>query len=185
MKIINYLFYLFIFSFINSLIADEIVTPIETAQRYLNADLVIIGTVLSIDTHIVNEIVTIESESLKTKNRSLIDFYYTKIDSVIKGHYEDSIIIIQSNSYSDNIEKIKFKNVNSNGDSTFEAEISLSYGSKGGVDLIKQEGKYIILVKTNNGIFASILCYSFSNEMLQFFNRVSKEGIKFLLPPSK
>lgn len=162
--------------------AGEIVSPFDAAQRYLNADLVLVGKVISIEVNIIEDSVTQNNDGWQYYHRKLLDIYNVKIDSILKGSYSDSVIMIQSQPYSENEEKSKFANIDSIGDSIFISEISYNNGYRGGSDLISTPGTYIILLNRIEGRYISILANNFVKNTLMFFRKVQKEGDEFLKP---
>ncbi len=183
---VNYYYKYFIISLTLALYyiseAGEIVSPLDAAQRYLNADLVLVGKVISIEVKIIKDSVTHNEDGWQYYHRELVDIYNVKIDSILKGSYSDSLIMIQSQPYSGHEEKSKFANIDSSGDSIFISEVMYNPGYRGGSDLISTPGIYIILLNKVEDRYISILANNFVKNNLMFFRKVQNEGAEFLKP---
>ena len=181
---VHFYYKYFIISFILTLYsiseAVEIVSPFDAAQRYLNADLVLVGKVISIEVKIIEDSVTQNEDGWQYHHRKLLDIYNVRIDSILKGSYSDSLIMIQSQPYSEHEEKSKFAKIDSLGDSIFISEISYNYGYRGGSDLISTPGMYIIILNKVGCSYISILANNFEKNTLMFFREIQKEGAEFL-----
>ncbi len=90
--------------------------------------------------------------------------------------------MIQSQAYSNHMEKSKFLEIDSIGDSISVSELTYSTGYRGGSDIVPSPGTYIILAKEVNGKYISLLTNNFSSDTILFFKKVQNEGIKFLQP---
>ena len=159
----------------------EIVGPGTIASRYLKADLVIIGNVISIKTETIKENRRILKDGWTRIDRILVDVYTVQIDSVLKGASKDSVIIIQSNPFSDGDSRIKFDKVNEDGDSIFIQSWGIGPGYRGGADLIHKIGKHIVLIKFDNEKNISTLSLEFDKNHLAFLRRVDEEGMDALI----
>ena len=166
--------------------AAEIISPHEIANRYLNADLVIMGKVISIKTEIIKEKETILKDGWINVEKTLIDIYTVMIDSVLKGTNIDSMIVIQSNPFPDNEHKGKFEKMNESGDSLFSVALQVSDGYRGRADLINKEGKYIILIKFENKMNISTLSMEVTKSNLKFLKKIKDKGLDavILKPPN-
>ena len=185
-NMVNFRYKYFIIYFtlilISALEAVEIVSPLDAAQRYLNADLVLVGKVLSIEVKIIKDSVTQNGDGWQYEHRKLLDIYNVKIDSILKGSYSDSLILIQSQPYSGHEEKSKFAKIDSLGDSIFISEILYNQDYRGGSDLISTPGMYIILLNKVGGSYISILTNNFEKNTLMFYRKIQTEGTEFLKP---
>ena len=99
------------------------------------------------------------------------------IDSVLKGTNTDSMIVIQSNPFPDNEDKEKFEKIDESGDSLFTVVTQVSDGYRGGADLIKKVGKYIILIKFENKMNISTLSMGVTKSNLIFFKKIKEKGL--------
>jgi len=159
----------------------EIITHQEIAKRYLNADLVIIGEVISIKTETIHENKTIKKNGWTHIDRTIIDFYTVKIDSIIKGANKNSKIMIQSKPFSDNEYKEKFETINAIGDSLFTAVLGKFYGYRGGTDIINKIGNFIILIEVENNKNISTLSMKITEDNLNLLQKVKEKGIESIL----
>ncbi len=158
----------------------EIISQQEIARRYLNADLVIIGKVISIKTETIDEKKSIKKDGWAHIDRTLIDIYTVKIDSVLKGSNIDSIII-QSKPFPDNEQKRRFQKINNNGDSLFTSVIQVSDNYRGGSDSIHKTGNYIILIKFENNKNILTLRIDINKSNLHFLRKVKGKGLESVI----
>ncbi len=73
MKRVSFIF--FMLTLFSATKADEIVSPVEAAQRYLNSDLVLVGKVISIEVKIVEDSVTQGDDGWQYHQPTLFDNY--------------------------------------------------------------------------------------------------------------
>lgn len=156
--------------------AIEIVVGTNIAQIYRDAGLVIIGDVISISTRTISERDSLESDGWIHIYRTLVDTYYVRVDSVLKGSYGDSLIIIESKNYPDYPRRRKFTEINEKEDSLFVTECTHGFGYEyERVGKITKLGKGIILLKNEDDSYISMLYCNFSEDILDFFREAENK----------
>ncbi|MDO9578337.1 MAG: hypothetical protein Q7J16_10670 [Candidatus Cloacimonadales bacterium] len=95
------------------------------------------------------------------------------------------MITIQSKPYSDNELKEKPEKVNENGDSLFTAVIEISNGDRGGSNIIRSLGNYIILIKLENKRNVAVMSLKLTESNLELLQKIEQYGMEsvILKPP--
>lgn len=159
-----------LFAFSNVIMVSS---GVNVAQMYQDANLVIAGDVISICTNKVSERDTLESDGWIHVYRTLVDTYFVRVDSVLKGSYSDTLITIESKNYPDHPHRKRFAEINEKGDSLFVAECSPRECEI--VGMITKLGKGIILLKKEDDRYISILYCGFNELILDFFKRLKNK----------
>jgi len=173
---INIFYFLLCFTTVFSMIQVEIISPIEAANRYINADLIIIGSIFSIQSDIIDRDEKLSSDSLKFIASTIQDIYKVKVDSVLKGELLHETIDVFSEKYTGHSERIKFDYIDSNGDSIFVCELN-------GIDNSHQitlNEKYIMCLANRDNHFLCKFIRHFSENELDFIEKISREGNFFI-----
>ena len=78
----------------HNIIADRIITSGDIARWYLDADLVVIATLIEKDLIVVRTVDTPTMSEYRTDCDVIIEKYLLHIDSIIKGYsYNDTILV--------------------------------------------------------------------------------------------
>jgi hypothetical protein len=160
----------------------EIVGPGAIAQRYMNADLVIIGNVISRKTETIKESRRTHEDGWTRIDKTLVDVYTVQVDSVLKGESQNPVLTIQSNPFSGGDIRIEFDKVNEDGDSIFIQSWGIGPGYRAGADLIHNTGIHIILIRFDDDKNISTLSLSYSKKLLDFLKRVDEKGMDAVIP---
>jgi len=169
-----------------TLYAAKVVNLFEYARSYLDADLVIVGQPLSCTTIVVEEKNIPGNNGWTIYYKKLLNIHQIRIDSLMKGSYDDSTIVIQSESYYRHDWKSTGPTgtVNEKGDSLYEMVIMKPNGSDYISDaVIPSSGKFIILLSEKEGIYTSILCRVYDKYHLDFFRIVQQKGESYFKNP--
>lgn len=92
--------------------AAEYIDLDEEAQRFRDADLVIVGNVLSRATNILSDEMSPPGlDGWMYRHRTVVDIYRIEIDAMLKGHLSDPVIVVQSEPYSPETERHRFDRI--------------------------------------------------------------------------
>lgn len=163
---------LFLIIFYSGLFASECFPfPDEIARRYLDADLVIVGDVIGCSTKVVEEKDTLGDDGGVYHSKKFLIYHTVRVDSVIKGCYADSTILIQ-NKYP---KGYSWRSISFN-DSSGLVEMSTAGISDVSVSDIPDAGKFIILIKKEDRMHISTLCDAYSKANIDFYREVEEKG---------
>ncbi|MFA5034070.1 MAG: hypothetical protein WC614_13765 [bacterium] len=189
----NALFYVILgITFYSSGFAVEKVT--DHAQRYLDANLVIVGNVLSCSTKVITKkdsLITSGSDSGWVRHWDVsVDIYKTKVDTVVKGVFADSIIIIESKPYAGNIWKSQSLEIDEKGNPKRKCIGRVGKDYSGSADRIHNQNidgqKYIILLQKKGTTYISTLFYGYDKDIIDYFYKgLDKEGLNYYKSKSK
>gem|GEM_PF-1632753 len=158
--------------------AVEYVDPNEVARRFRDADLVIMGNVVSCTTRTLKEGDSLGHDGWMYHHQTVVDIYRTEIHSLLKGHFSDSVIVVQSRPYSGGgTHRWKFDRVDEKGDSLGASEYSFWDG--GGADRIHKLGKYIILIQKEDTAYVSMLSRSYTKDASDFYGELEAAELWF------
>jgi len=162
--------------FCSGLFASECITNLDEARRYLDADLVIVGDVIGCSTKVVEEKDTPGDSGWVYHWTKFINLHFVRVDSVIKGCFTDSVIIITSYSFRDYALKRIFEGITEKGDSMFSYMGEEALPDDGSWSDIPDSGKFIILLKEKDCIYISTLCDAYSKAAIDFYREVDEKG---------
>lgn len=166
----------------SGIFASEVLDNFKMARRYLDADLVLIGNVLSCSTQIIEEEDQPGSNGWVQHSTKLMNTYRVKVDSILKGDFPDSVIVIQNESFKTYASRTTFNKLDEKGDSMFLEEQTLQTNDEGW-DRIPGLGKFILLLKKKDGLYTSILCHSPDEYSLNLYRQVKEKGEDYFKPP--
>ena len=135
----------------------RIITGLDIARWYLDADLVLICHVKKIDTCTVNKHDTLVDNGFHLRYSTLREQYHISVDSIIKANQfiDEKMDTILTPNFSTSFvrEKKEFAGLDSKGDSIFRGHIEMSEDyNDDGYFRLKSLGKYlVILQKTEIG----------------------------------
>jgi len=158
--------------------ATEALDNLKQARRYLDADLVIVGEILACSTK------TIEEKDLPGNNgwfhhyTKFVNTHLVRVDSVMKGAFADSIIIIKRESSKGYDWKSEFVSITEKGDSLFNMEMRPGVGGEGW-DSIPDSGKCIILLVEKDSIYTPTLCSGYNKSSIDFYREVEEKGEEY------
>ena len=161
------------------LFAAKLVNPHEDARSYLDADLVIAGRVLSCTTKVIERREIPADSGWIQHYDKFQKIHIIKVDSLVKGSFVDSTIVIQTESSQEWRSRL-FK-IDEKGDSLFIGEAFVR--DEEGDAVIPESGKFIILLKKKEGIYISTLCRVYNKFNLDFFREVEEKGEDYFKPP--
>jgi hypothetical protein len=108
--------------------------------------------------------------------------YRVKVDSILKGDFPDSVIVIQNESFKTYASRTTFYKLDEKGDSMFMVE-KPSETNDIGWNSIPGLGKFILLLKKKDGLDTSILCHSPDEYSLNLYRQVKEKGEDYFKPP--
>ncbi len=163
--------------------AAEPLVPAERARKYLDANLVLIGDVVSYTTQTVQEEDSLRDDGWMYHHVTLMDVYNVRVDSVLKGSLADSIIRVQSKLFGGSTSRSKFLEVDEKGDSLYVAEIWAGDGGDG-ADRIRKLGRHIIILlmvlQREDTTYTSVLGSPYSESVLHFYKEVEEKGEEYI-----
>lgn len=166
--------------FSSGIFATEVLDNSKMARRYLDADLVLIGNVLSCSTQIIEEKDQPGSNGWVQHSTKLMNTYRVKVDSILKGDFPDSVIVIQNESFKTYARMTIFYKLDEKSDSMFMEQHfetnDIGWNSISGL------GKFILLLKKKNGLYTSILCHSPDEYSLNLYRQVKEKGEDYFKP---
>lgn len=150
------------------------------AKIYLAADLVIIGDILSCTTKVVKEDTCIIDTGSVTHWKISINNYKIKVDTVIKGVFADSIIIIKSEPYATNI--VRTKSLGLDEESNSKSSVSKNFSDSD--DRINNwninNHKHIILLHKKDTTYISMLLHDYNKDIINYFYKgLDREGLNY------
>jgi hypothetical protein len=148
------------------------------ARRYLTADIVITGSLISDSTMSVREEWTPGPDGSRYLDRAFMDIYRVEVDTVLKGDFSDSVVVLESRPYS-RTENHMFDRVDERGDSIFVAEVVLLWGGIPGK--ISGTAKYIILIEKQDNAYVSMFSRRHSQATMDFFRQFQNTVLDFEL----
>ncbi len=143
--------------------------PVDLYENYLDADLVIVGNVLSCSTKIIEEKELPETGSWIWHCTKFMNIHMVRVDSVIKGSFSDTTLIIQNESFKTYYWREE------KGDSLSSMKIRPGIGDES-VSNIPGLGKFIIILKKKDGIYTSTLCMAYDKSILDFYKKIQEKG---------
>jgi len=168
--------------FCSGALATEVLDNFKMARGYLDADLVIIGDVLSCSTEVAEEKDVPGSDGWVQHFTKLVSTYAVRVDSVLKGSLSDTMIIIQNESGKSYALRTTFFKLDEKGDSMFMVE-QPSETNDIGWNSIPGLGKFILVLKKKDGLDTSILCHSPDEYSLNLYRQVKEKGEDYFKPP--
>lgn len=157
-------------------------SPADMARSYLDAQMVIVGDVISRMTETVQVKSWVDDEGWEYRHKTLKDTYHIKVDSLLKGNYVDSVIVAESEPYGGGTERWRseFQKLDEQGGSMYLAQGSLLDGNGGGPGTIHRLGRYIVLLGQQDSTYISVLAHRFDERILDFYREVEAEGEDYL-----
>jgi len=168
--------------FCSGALATEVLDNFKMARSYLDADLVIIGDVLSCSTEVAEEKDVLGSDGWVQHFTKLVSTYAVRVDSVLKGSLRDTLIIIQNESGKSYALRTTFFKLDEKGDSLFLGETTAPMNDVGW-NSIPELAKYVLLLKKKDGKYTSILCHSPDEYSLDLYRQVKEQGEDYFKPP--
>jgi hypothetical protein len=166
---------------------ERIIDSFDIARWYLDANLVVISTLIERKTTHVRSIDTASTDGYSFKCDVLKDKYLVVIDSILKGCSNQDTIAIITPEYSINCCKYKITEnagimVSATGDTTIMSSVEMipdNYDS-GNYFRLGTETKNIIFLKYDrNGYETIYVMHGVNDEDLQFLNEVEMKGEKY------
>lgn len=158
--------------------ATEALDNLKQARLYLDADLVIVGKILACSTKIIEEKDVPASGGWFHHYTRFLDTHLVKVDSVIKGVFADSTIIIKRE-FSEGYDwKSEIVSIAERGDSLIKMSMTPQIGGRGWAG-IPDSGKYIILLVEKDSIYTPTLCTGYDKLSLDFYREVEEKGEEY------
>jgi len=145
----------------------------EMARMYLDADLVIVGSVISSRTETLRSWDSLGTDGWTYHHKTMIDVYQIAVDSVLKGDHIDSLIVIHTTQYGGGIDRSKFDKFDEAGRPMYVGEITCDEK-----DSISRRGEQIILLDKQDSVYTLILAINPDESLLAFYREVQEKGIK-------
>ncbi|MFH1335259.1 MAG: hypothetical protein ABII96_01975, partial [Candidatus Zixiibacteriota bacterium] len=157
--------------FNSSVFSAELITEESHGNRYFRADLVIFGEILTCTTSVIKtENVPGDSGWIFCYN-TLLNSCLVRVDSVLKGHYPDSTIIIFNEATQHY--QTRFERLDENGDSMYIAEIYPEIPDK---IRIPGNGKWIIFLVDKDGACYFLWNTEYNKSNLDLYRKFEKKG---------
>jgi hypothetical protein len=145
----------------------------EMARMYLDADLVIVGSAISSRTETLRSWDSLGTDGWTYHHKAMIDVYQVAVDSVLKGDYINSLIVIHTTQYGGGIDRSKFDKLDEAGRPMYVGEGILTYDEK---DSISGRGEQIILLGKQDSVCALTLAVEADESILAFYREVQEKG---------
>jgi hypothetical protein len=180
-------FYKILFAFVFIFLpihGERIITSSDIAKWYLDADLVVVTTLIERQTIPIRSIDTLGAGGYSVKCDFMKDRYMVIIDSTFKGCSSQDTITVTTPEYSLNCHKYRITEnsgieVSETGDTTSLSSVEIipdNYDS-GNYFRLGTETKNIILLNYDREGYETILVMrGAKDEDLEFLNKVSREG---------
>lgn len=149
------------------------------ASRYFDADLVIVGEILACSTKTIEEKDSPGNNGWFHHYTKFMNTHLVRVDSVMKGAFADSTIIIKSESSKGYDWKSELVSITEKGDSLFNREMSLRFGGESWAN-IPDSGKYIILLVVKDSVYTPILCRDYDKSTIDFYREIEGKGEEYL-----
>ena len=156
--------------------AAEVLT--NEARRYLDADLVIVGEILACSTQIVEEKDLPGNNGWFHHYTRFVNTHLVRVDSVMKGAFADSTIIIKRESSKGYDWKSEFVRITEKGDSLFKMEMRPGVGGEGWTS-IPDSGKCIILLVVKDSVYTPTLCRDYDKSTIDFYKEIEEKGAEY------
>ncbi len=160
--------------------AAECIDPDREAQRFRNADLVVVGNVLSHTTKTLKDEMSPPGlDGWMYRHRTIVDIYRIEIEGILKGDFSDSVIVIQTNPYNAQEERHRFDKIDEKGDSLYLGEIMYPWGRDSWI--MSKSRKYIILIQKQDTAYTYMLSRPYTEDRFDFFRRLEDKELQFSL----
>ncbi len=182
-----FLFSIFILFIFLPIQGERIITDLDIARWYLDADLAVICTDIERNTIHIRTVDTSGSGDYSYIYDLMKDVYTIVIDSILKGHSNLDTILIITPEYSTNNSKYKIsKNdtfkVTPEGDTLHFDKMTIipnNYGSFSYLRLGPENENIVFLKNTGDSFMIIYVMRDVNNERLKFLNDVKKRGEKY------
>ncbi len=168
---------LFFLTFCSGIFATECITPESHARRYFGADLVIFGEVVSCTTRVVS-IEDVPGDSGWTYHRVLsVDEATVRVDSVLKGSFGDSAILVQTESSQES--RWRLDKVTETGDSLPIGQLvqmAVLPPGPGDASEIPSSGSWILFLTEKDGAFEFMWRADHNKSNLDLYRIFEDEG---------
>lgn len=159
------------------------------AEKYLDADLAIAGDALSYTTKVIRKDSSHirESDTVGTIHydyATFVDVYKMKVDSVLKGVFPDSIIVIQSEPYKHYFES-KFVGRDTDGEPMFVDKFNMVIAEDIINGIWKNQTKCIALLQKKDATHIPLLFRRCDKYILDFYKKLDAEGLNYLKSKTK
>ncbi len=145
--------------------------PAREAQRYLEADLVIAGSLLWDTTTIVGEEWTPGPDGSKYCRVKRIHIYRMGVDTVLKGDFSDSVIVFQRPGWTEGRHWVE---VSETGDSSHVVEVVMPNGGGQG---IRRTGKWIVLIEAEDTANVLTVSRPYEKRYLDIYRQLSDTAL--------
>jgi hypothetical protein len=164
-----------LFIFCSGVLAAERITPKSHVGRYFKADLVIFGEALSCTTKVVEEKDVSGDSGWIYHYRTFMTASTVRVDSVLKGSFADSTIVIQKESSQES--RSRFARVTESGDSLHLGQIVPEIDDFFGVKIPCSES-WIIFATEEDGIYSFMWRTRYERIALDVYKACAEEGEK-------
>ncbi|MFH1219376.1 MAG: hypothetical protein V1694_02870 [Candidatus Eisenbacteria bacterium] len=145
----------------------------EMARMYLNADLVIVGSAISSRTDTLRSWDSLGTDGWTYHHKAMIDVYWVAVDSVLKGDYRDSAIVIHTTQYGGGIDRSRFDKFDEAGRPRYVGEMVDTYDER---DSISERGEQIILLDKQDSLYTLTLAVDPDESIVAFYREVQEKG---------
>ncbi len=183
----SFLFSIFILFIFLPIKGERIITDLDIARWYLDADLAVICTDIERNTIHIRTVDTSGLGDYSYKYDLMKDIYTIVIDSILKGHSNLDTILIITPEYSTNNSKYKISQsdnfkVTPEGDTLHFGNITVipnNYDSFSYLRLGPGNENIVFLKNTGDSFMIIYVMRDVNNERLKFLNDVEKRGEKY------
>jgi hypothetical protein len=151
--------------------SSELITEESHANRYFRADLIIFGEILTCTTSAVKTESTPGDSGWTFGSNTFLNSCLVRVDSVLKGHYSDSMIII----FNEDTQhyQSRFDRLDDKGASLYVAEIYPEMMDK---ISIPSNGKWIIFLVDREGACYFLWNAEYNKSNLDLYRKFEEKG---------
>lgn len=160
-------------AFFAAVFATELITPGSHARRYFKADLVIFGEALSCTTKVVGSKDVPGDSGWVSHHTIFIKACSVRVDSVLKGSLEDSIIVVQEES--SQAWMSRFEAIDENDDSLYMVQMAEEPGP-GQANEIPSSGRWILFLMEDDSIYTFLWHADYNRMNLDLYGKFAEEG---------
>lgn len=153
---------------------SQVIKPYSPARKYHQSDLMMIGNVISRVTRVLEVKDSLSAGECVCQYTSSIsmDILTARVDTVLKGYYEDSIIVILSQPVAKVYTcEMELLNVEERNDSILETQVTPETTRER--DRVSRRGKYILLIQKQGGCYIATYSRPYKESYSKISGRVA------------
>jgi hypothetical protein len=175
------IFWLFILLLMlnSTALPSECITEESHANRYFRADLIIFGEVLSCTTSVIRTENTSGDSGVIHRHTTFQTSCFVKVDSMLKGYYSDSIIVVFDENTQDM--QTKFEKLDEKGESLFVGEMTVELTDK---IYLPSASKWIIFLVDKDGDCYFLWYTEYNKGTLDLYHKFEEKGEDYFIKHS-